>query len=176
MRDLRTTALPCASGCFGLPPESLYPYVPAKFDDAAPAYCYCFAEAFRSMRYFRLDGANASGKEVLLNVRKCLASRMPSIFGTTVFSSFPLPGEGTEVAYPTPGEEALGGLALVAVGYDDERMIGGDQGALLVRNAWGPTWGEGGYGWLSYKMVTERLAVDFWSLVRPDFVNTDLFN
>ena len=148
--DLRTTLR--ALRCFGLPAESLYPYVPAKFDDPAPAYCYSFSEAFRSMRYFRLDAPNLNGKDVLLNIRKCLASRMPSIFGTTVFSSFPLPGEGAEIGYPTPGEEVLGGLALVAVGYDDERMIGGDQGALLVRNAWGSGWGEGGYAWLSYKM------------------------
>jgi C1A family cysteine protease len=172
--DLRTTLR--ALRTFGVPAESLYPYVPARFDDPAPAYCYSFSEPFRSMRYFRLDAPNLVGKEVLLNVRKCLAARMPSIFGVSVFSSFPLPGETVDISFPTPGEERLGGLALVAVGYDDERMIGGDQGALLVRNAWGSGWGEGGYAWLSYKFVTERLAVDFWSLVRPDFVNTDLFN
>lgn len=172
--DLRTTLRALKN--FGLPAEALYPYDPAKFDDPAPAYCYSFSEAFRSMRYFRLDAPNLSGKEVLLNVRRCLASRMPSIFGISVFSSFPLPGEGSEIPFPEPGEERLGGLAMVAVGYDDERMIGGHQGGLLVRNAWGAKWGEGGYAWLSYKCVEERLAVDFWSLVRPDFVNTDLFN
>jgi C1A family cysteine protease len=172
--DLRTTLR--ALRTFGCPAETLYPYVPAKFDEPAPAYCYSFSEPFRSMRYFRLDAANSSGKDVLLNARKCLAARMPSIFGVSLFSSFPLPGEGIDVPYPAPGEERVGGIALVAVGYDDERMIGGDQGALLVRNAWGSNWGESGYGWLSYKFVTERLAVDFWSLVRPDFVNTDLFN
>jgi len=74
--DLRSTLR--ALRTFGLPSESLYPYVVEKFDDAAPAYCYCFSEPFRAMRYFRLDAANLTGKEVLLNVRKCLAARMPS--------------------------------------------------------------------------------------------------
>src|SRR6185503_14550135 len=101
--DLRTTLR--ALRCFGLPAESLYPYDPAKFDDPAPAYCYSFNEAFRSMRYFRLDAPNLVGKEVLLNVRKCLASRIPSVFGMSVFSSFPLPNEGIEIPFPTPGEE-----------------------------------------------------------------------
>ena len=101
---------------------------------------------------------------------------MPSVFGLSVYSSFPLVGEGVEVSMPEPGEQLLGGHSMIAVGYDDEKMMGPNQGALLVRNSWGAGWGERGYGWLPYKYVEARLAVDFWSLIRPDFVNTDLFN
>ncbi|MFO0554966.1 MAG: C1 family peptidase [Polyangiaceae bacterium] len=172
--DLRTTL--AALRTFGMPAENLYPFQPENHKASPPAFCYGFADTFRTLRYFRLDDPKLSGQAVLLNVRKCLAARMPSVFGLPTYSSFPLVGEGAEIGIPGPGEQATGGLALMAAGYDDERMIGPDQGALLVRNAWGPDWGERGYAWLSYRFVESRLAVDFWSLIRPDFVNTDLFN
>lgn len=172
--ELRSTLR--ALQTFGTPAESLCPYDPSTHATPPPAFCYGFAEAFRTVRYFRLDDWKHSGDDVLLNVRKLLASRMPSVFGMSVYSSFPIVGEGSEISMPQPGEQLIGGQAMLAVGYDDERMIGPDQGALLVRNSWGPEWGEKGYAWLPYRWVTERLAVDFWTYLRPDFVNTDLFN
>lgn len=172
--DLRTTLR--ALQTFGLPAENLYPYDPSRHAETPPPFCYGFADAFRTLRYFRLDDPKLSGKEVLLNVRKCLAARMPSVFGLSLYTSFPLEGEGNEIAMPEPGEQHLGGQALLAVGYDDERMVGPHQGALLVRNSWGTAWGERGYAWLPYNYVESKMAVDFWSLMRPDFVNTDLFN
>jgi C1A family cysteine protease len=172
--DLRTTLK--ALQTFGVPAERLYPYAPERHQEAPPAFCYAFADAFRTMRYFRVDEVKLTSAQVLLNVRRCLAARMPSVFGLSIYSSFPTHGEGGDISMPEPGEQLIGGHAMVAVGYDDERMIGPNQGALLVRNSWGATWGERGYGWLPYKYVEAKLAVDFWSLIRPDFVNTDLFN
>jgi C1A family cysteine protease len=172
--NLRTTLR--ALQTFGVPAEHLYPYEPAKQAELAPPYCYAFADSFRTVRYFRIDEPKLTSSQTLLNVRRCLAARMPSVFGLSVYSSFPLVGEGVEVSMPEPGEQLLGGHSLIAVGYDDEKMMGPNQGALLVRNSWGAGWGDRGYGWLPYKYVEARLAVDFWSLIRPDFVNTDLFN
>ncbi len=173
--ELRTTLH--ALQTYGMPAEHLYPYDPARTAEQPPAFCYGFADKFRTIRYFRLDDPKLSGKDVLLNVRKLLASRMPSVFGLSVYTSFPHAGdEGCEIPLPEPGEQLIGGHALLAVGYDDERMIGPDQGALLVRNSWGTSWGDKGYGWLPYRWVENRMAVDFWSFMRPDFVNTDLFN
>ncbi len=172
--DLRTTLR--ALRVFGLPAETLYPYEPSRQADAPPAFCYAFGDAFRTIRYFRLDDPKLSGKDVLLNVRRCLAARLPAAFGLSVYTSFPQEGEGVDIAPPEPGEQLVGGHSMLAIGYDDERMIGGDQGALLVRNSWGAGWGDRGYGWLPYRYVESKLAVDFWSFIRPDFVNTDLFN
>ena len=161
----------------GAPPEAHFRYDPARIDEEPAAFCFAFADRYRTARYFRLDAPSLAGDAVLTNVRKCLAARLPSVFGVPVYSSFPRLGDGTsEIPYPEKGESQVGGHALVAVGYDDERMVGAEQGALLVRNSWGAGWGDRGYAWMPYKWVTSRMAVDFWSLVRPDFVNTDLFN
>jgi len=172
--DLRTTLH--ALQRFGAPAEKIMPYAAEREGETPPAFAYAYSDMFRNIRYFRLDDAKLTGKEVLLNVRRCLAARLPTVFGVSVYTSFPQPGEGAEVQLPEPGEQLLGGHALLAIGYDDERMIGGEQGALLVRNSWGAGWGEKGYGYLPYRFVESKLAVDFWSYIRPDFVNTDLFN
>jgi C1A family cysteine protease len=62
---------------------------------------------------------------------------------------------------PKPSEQALGGHAVLAVGYDDgvERFI--------VRNSWGEGWAQKGYFTLPYAYLTERsLSSDFWAVLQ----------
>ena len=81
------------------------------------------------------------------------------------------------------GEKIQGGHAVVAAGYDDNRIIrntstGGPstRGALLIRNSWGTGWGDRGYGWLPYDFVLRGLAIDWWSLVKNEWVDTGQFD
>jgi C1A family cysteine protease len=113
---------------------------------------------------------------VLSSIRRNLAAGLALMFGFTVYSSIPPIGTGSgDIPYPGPEERVLGGHAIVAVGYDDKKQIGKEKGALLIRNSWGTEWGELGYGWLPYAYIESGLAVDFWSLVQAEFVDTDLF-
>lgn len=58
---------------------------------------------------------------------------------------------------PQPGDQVLGGHAVVLVGYDD------DSQRFIVRNSWGEGWGQAGYVELPYAYVTHpQLASDFW--------------
>jgi len=82
------------------------------------------------------------------------------VFGITVYESF----EGDEAAktgmIPMPnisGEQCLGGHAVCAIGYDDNKQC------LIVRNSWGTGWGDMGYFYLPYAYVQDpNLAEDFW--------------
>lgn len=171
---LRTTMK--AMALFGVPPEKVRPYDVAAFDEEPPAFCYAFAQNYKALRYYRLDPAGTAGGEVLEAVKRNLAAGLPSMFGFTVYSSMPGIGEGSgDIPYPEPGDSVQGGHAVVAVGFDDAHGIGDEEGALRIRNSWGVAWGDGGYGWLPYRYVVDSVAVDFWSLVQADFVDTELF-
>ncbi len=43
--------------------------------------------------------------------------------------------------------------AVIAVGYGTVDT----QRAILVRNSWGPTWGDAGYGWLTERFIGPRI-------------------
>lgn len=170
---LRTTMK--AMALFGAPPERYWPYDTSEYDVEPPAFCYAFGQSYQALLYFRLDPVGTSGTKLVELIKAFIAAGLPSMFGFTVYSSMPGYGEGPDIPYPGPGDWVEGGHAIVAVGYDDARNINGDKGALLIRNSWSTAWGDKGYGWLPYRYVTTGLAVDFWSLVHAEFVNTDLF-
>lgn len=160
---------------FGMPPERYWPYNVGKFDDEPTTFCYAFAQNYKSVQYYRLDPPGTAPSKVLSTVRESLAAGLPSMFGFSVYSSMPGTGEGADIPFPQPGDRLEGGHAVVTVGYDDNRKIGKEKGALLIRNSWGKNWGEKGYGWLPYAYVEQGLADDFWSLIKAEYVNTELF-
>jgi len=171
---LRTTMQGMA--LFGVPPEPYWIYDVNAFDNEPPAFCYAFAQNYRSLKYYRLDPVGGAPNKALSTIKKYLAAGLPSMFGFTVYSSIPRIGQGTgDIPFPQAGESVLGGHAIDAVGYNDNKQIGPDKGALLIRNSWGTDWGENGYGWLPYKYIEAGLADDFWSLVRAEYIDTELF-
>jgi len=171
---LRTTMK--AMALFGLPPENYWPYDIAQFDAEPPAFCYAFALSYQALKYYRLDPPGQGTSKTLDVLKENLAAGLPTMFGFTVYSSIPPLGDGKgEIPFPKPGDAVEGGHAVVAVGYDDQKKIDKDTGAILIRNSWSTEWGVAGYGWLPYSYVEAGLAVDFWSLIESKFTDTDLF-
>lgn len=171
--ELRNTMQALAA--FGAPPERYWPYRVTDFEREPTAFCYQFAADYKPTQYFRLDPPGTSPTVLLSNIKQKLAAGLPSMFGFTVYNSIPMGSGMGDIPFPKAGDRITGGHAVVAVGYDDRRAIGPDSGALLIRNSWGTGWGSAGYGWLPYKYVLSGIAVDFWSLVRADFLDSDLF-
>lgn len=168
---------------FGVPPEEYWPYNVEDFDVEPPAFCYSFAQNYQAIKYYRLDPPGTSPEALLNRIKANLAAGLPSMFGFTVYTSIAqADGNSGKIPYPTPGERIEGGHAVAAFGYDDTMKIKNTNpkgiettGAFLIRNSWGTGWGDGGYGWLPYHYVMTGLAVDWWSVIKSEWVNTGTF-
>ena len=136
---------------YGVCPESTWPYDISQFTHKPTAACYKEGLKRRIVSYHRL--------ETLDEMLNCLAEGFPFVFGFTVYESF----ESLKVAQtgiapmPKKSERAIGGHAVMAIGYDQK------QKRFIVRNSWGPQWGQAGYFTLPYAYI-ETLADDFWTI------------
>jgi len=141
-------------GAQGVCPENMWSYDIAHFADKPTPECYQSALQNKAILYQRVV-------RDLNQMKGCLASGYPFVFGFTVYQSF----ESQQVAkdghapLPQSREQVLGGHAVLAVGYDDANQW------FLVRNSWGTGWGMQGYFTLPYAYLTDRsLSSDFWTL------------
>lgn len=157
---------------FGLPPERYWPYDGEHIaSDPLDPFLYSYARDYANLYYARVGPQKQSGKKTLRCVRSMLAAGFAVSCGFAIPNR--LPDEGA-VPYRPDVHEIADGQSVVLVGYDDKLRIGSERGALLFRNSWGPEWGEQGYGWLPYVYVTERLAGDFWTLLRREWIEAGL--
>lgn len=135
-------------------PEKEWPYVITKFADKPTTACFRDAMKYKAVQYQRVP-------QVLNQMKGCLASGYPFVFGFSVYTEF----ESDQVAktgvanMPAAKEKLLGGHAVLAVGYDDKTQ------RFIVRNSWSDRWGMKGYFTLPYAYLTDaNLSADFWTI------------
>lgn len=167
---------------FGVPPEKYWPYIITKFDIEPSAFLYAFSQNYQAIQYYRLDPPGTTPATLINSIKTYLAAGLPSMFGFSVYSSYTQANTTGKIPYPAPGESVVGGHAIVAVGYDDAMKIKNTKpgsietkGALLIRNSWGTAWGMAGYGYLPYEYVLKSQAVDWWSLIKNEWIATGQF-
>lgn len=138
---------------YGWCDESLWPYDISKFTIQPPAQCFTQAAGRKIIQYLAVA-------QNLEQMKGCIASGDPFLFGFTVYDSFES-AETTRtgiVPMPQTSEQVLGGHDVLFIGYDDATQ------RFKFRNQWG-AWGDGGYGYMPYAFATHpQLASDFWTV------------
>jgi C1A family cysteine protease len=138
----------------GVCPEPEWPYVIESFMTRPSAKAYKDAKFDRAISYQSLV-------QDMNQMKGCLASGYPFIFGFTVYEGFESEAVRSSGHAPMPGwgERPIGGHAVMAVGYDDERQW------FVIRNSWGNGWGLKGYFTLPYSyLIQAGLSRDFWTI------------
>jgi C1A family cysteine protease len=138
----------------GVCSEVSWPYKIARFRDKPSVPCYREARKHQAIVYRRV-------RQSMEQLQGCLASGTPISFGFAVYESFEsiaVKRRGV-VPMPRPDQRLLGGHAVLAVGYNDKSQ------RFLVRNSWGPGWGQSGYCTMPYRyLANPQLAQDFWAI------------
>ena len=138
----------------GVCSEKIWPYVIGRFTKKPSTKCYKAAMANQIVSYQRVTQTENQTKG-------CLAAGLPFVFGFSVYESFESAAvaKSGKVPMPKKKETMLGGHAVMAVGYDDAKK------SFIVRNSWGPTWGQQGYFLMPYAyLLSSDLASDLWTI------------
>jgi len=136
----------------GICNEKDWPYDISKFTIKPPKELYKKAQHHKAIKYQRVQ-------QDIQHMKQCLNEGYPFVFGFAVFESF----ETKEVAItgnmkmPKEEEKILGGHAIMAVGYDEDKKV------FIIRNSWGEEWGDKGYFYMPYEFILNKdYCNDFW--------------
>ena len=138
----------------GVCTEDTWPYDIPKFTQKPTGKAYTEARKHQALVYRRVLGQ-------LHQMQGCLAQGYPFVFGFTVYESFESAAvaKSGKVPMPKPNEAAVGGHAVLDVGYNDTQQ------RFVVRNSWGTGWGQKGYFTMPYAYLTDpNLSDDFWTI------------
>lgn len=174
--SLRDTAMELAT--MSAPPETYWNYNESLFDTrptwrSSEAFLFAMAENYEGLHFVRLDPDGVDRDKVLDDIKTCVRSKLPVMFGTLVYQQIMNVNTQGDIWYPSQGEQPVGGHALLIIGYDDDRECFGTsgKGAFLIRNSWGTDWGDNGYGWLPYDYFLKGQAEDAWTCLSTKYVN-----
>lgn len=140
----------------GIPDEACMPYLSGATGQDVSCQSAC-PDASQRMVRISSYSRPSSGYSNDVNAVKQALQRGPLVTTLYVYADFMAYGGGV---YNHVSGKMLGGHAISIVGYDDNRQ------AFIIRNSWGTTWGENGFGYVSYS-DTSGVGDETWSFAIP---------
>ena len=144
---------------YGAPLETLWPYNIGLFRSQPTPAAYSDALNRKVTSYQRCL--------TLSDIKAALSAGYPVVIGFDVYESFEsaVVARTGQMPYPNKRrEQLLGGHAVCVVGYQDSNST------LICRNSWGSGWGDRGYFYMPYAVITDTsMSSDFWAV---DAVNS----
>jgi C1A family cysteine protease len=137
----------------GVANEVLYPYNIAKFKRKPPVSVYTDALKHQGLRYEKIDNRNPH------TIMLALAEGLPVVFGSSLYENYPQLSADNVMPMPDLSTSNIGGHCMAVVGYDWPKR------RFLIRNSWGPSWGDNGHHWMSFDYICNvNLTDDVWIL------------
>jgi hypothetical protein len=109
------------------------------------------ARNYRVSGWNRLFNGAGQGTGAQLAIEQALASGNPVAMGMPVYRDFMY--LGSHSVYSTTSGTSLGGHMIAVYGYDSQ--------GVLIRNSWGPNWGNSGDAHISWAFVTKQATSAF---------------
>jgi C1A family cysteine protease len=141
-----------ATNHYGASLESYWPYNIKKFKQEPINEAKIDALKRKVTRYERVNNFN--------ECIDALTNGYPVIMGFKVYTSFMSANVAKTGNMPYPNtkrERLLGGHAVLLVGYNKTKKV------FIARNSWGTNWGDGGYFYMPFNVVTNtNMSSDYW--------------
>lgn len=126
---------------YGVCSEELWPYVADNLAKQPPPPCYLDA-AKRTITSYNILFTNNE-------IREVLSTKQPVVLGMEIFNQiYKIDSKNPIISLPGNVAYSLGYHAVTIMGYSDETN------SFLIKNSWGPDWGDKGYAWLPYNYVS----------------------
>ncbi|WP_411821336.1 C1 family peptidase [Leptospira sp. 'Mane'] len=132
----------------GVAPWSSMPYSDKDYRTQPQESAKKEALKYRIRSFSRLNFKNPD------ELKRVLAGGNVVLFGIIIDDGF-YKLKGSDV-YDANNGQSYGGHAMTIVGYDDSKVSkSGKKGAFKMQNSWGESWGDKGFGWISYAMLAK---------------------
>ncbi len=141
----------------GVPDEACAPYTMGSTGEDVACSTICKDSASRNLKIASFS--QPTSFTVNMAALKAALAKGPLMTTLTVYSDFMQYGSGI---YKHVTGKAEGGHAVSIVGYNDAERY------FIIRNSWGETWGEKGFGRISYDDVS-GIGRETWLLQLPSF-------
>jgi len=159
---------------YGTCKETSFPYLrvgekDSDFAEVPSPSVYQEALRYQGLTYVNVpDGTTLSERQKAISTIKGILSGGNTLICGFICYDNLYDGKNGVIPLPTQKNSVIGGHSVCLVGYNDQTQM------FKFKNSWGPSWGDKGYGYISYQYLLSGNLSDVWSLISVENDNNSI--